>query len=124
MQKFITLGEGYGDIFEIEALIEYNHARIDRALFLHTENAPSTFLLIMKPVRGNFQAVYTIFKGIHVDETGKGQKYQLLNNWCTEKEIKVIEFTTRNPDDFHEREQFYQYITGVLRLNHLLPPLT
>lgn len=124
MQKFITLGEGHGDIFEIETLIEYNHPRIDRALFLHTEDAPSTFLLIMKPVRGNFQALYTIYQGIPFNNEGTGMKYQMLKKWCDEKNIKVIEFSTRNPNDFHEKEQFFQYITGVLRLNHLLPPLS
>lgn len=123
MQKFITLGEGHGDIFELETLIEYNYSRIDRALFLHTEASPSTFLLIMQPVRGNFQAIYTIYKGIAMNN-GEGQKYQMIKEWCYNKEVRLTEFTTRNPDDFHEQEQFYQYITGVLRLNHLLPPLT
>jgi hypothetical protein len=122
MQKFITLGEGHGDIFELETLIEYNHERVDRALFLHTDNLPSTFLLIMKPVRGNFQAIYTIYKGISYKD-GNGQKYELIKGWCDNKDIRLTEFTARNPEDFHERAQFYQYITGVLRLNHLLPPL-
>lgn len=122
MQKFITLGEGYGDIFELETLIEYNHPRIVRGLFLHSGSTPSTFLLVMSPVRGNFQAIYTIYQGVPVRD-GTGKKYDMINSWCTGKDIPVTEMTSRNPDDFHEREQFYRYITGVLRLNHLLPPL-
>lgn len=122
MQKFITLGEGHGDIFELEAIIGHNHIRIDKAIFLHTEESRSTFLLVMKPVRGNFQAIYTIYNGIQFKD-GQGQKYTLIRGWCEEKEIPIVEFSTRDPEDFYERNQFYQYITGVLRLNHLIPPM-
>lgn len=122
MQKFITLGEGYGDIFELESLISHNHTRIDKAIFLHTAEKQSTFLLVMQPVRGNFQAIYTIYKGILFKE-GQGQKYTLIRKWCEESDIPVIEFSTRDPEDFYKREQFYQYITGVLRLNHLIPSM-
>ncbi|AKG73692.1 DUF7147 family protein [Salinicoccus halodurans] len=122
MQKFITLGEGYGDIFELESLISHNHTRIDKAIFLHTGDSHSTFLLVMQPVRGNFQAIYTIYNGIRYNQ-GQGQKYTLIRGWCEGKNIPVIEFSARDPEDFYEREQFYQYITGVLRLNHLIPPM-
>ncbi|WP_020008743.1 DUF7147 family protein [Salinicoccus albus] len=122
MQKFITLGEGYGEIFELESLINHNYTRVEKSLFLHTDNHPSTFLLVMKPVRGNFQAIYTLYMGIPYRD-GEGRKYNMIRQWCEEKNIPVIELSTRNPDDFYEREQFYQYMTGVLRLNHLLRPL-
>ncbi|MFC3419791.1 hypothetical protein ACFOLA_09910 [Salinicoccus hispanicus] len=122
MQKFITLGEGHGDLFELEALIGNNHGRISKGIFLHTAEGMSTFLLVMSPVRGNFQAIYTIYRGI-LYKDGAGKKYKMIDEWCRKHDIPVIEFSTRDPEDFHEREQFYQYITGVLRLNHLIPPL-
>ena len=122
MQKFITLGEGYGDLFELEALVAHNQTRIDKAIFLHTEEKLSTFLLIMQPVRGNFQAIYAIYNGIRYN-AGEGRKYMMIRGWCETGDIPVVEFSTRDPEDFYEREQFYQYITGVLRLNHLIPPL-
>lgn len=123
MQKFITIGEGHGDLFELEALISNNHGRINKGIFLHTAEDMSTFLLVMAPVRGNFQAIYTIYRGI-LHKEGTGKKYKMIEEWCREHGIPVIEFSTRDPEDFHEKEQFYQYITGVLRLNHLIPPLT
>lgn len=122
MQKFITLGEGYGDVFELEAIISHNHTRIDKAIFLHTDESQSTFLLVMQPVRGNFQAIYSIYMGIPYKD-GQGKKYTLIHEWCKEKDIPLVEFSTRDPEDFYAREQFYQYITGVLRLNHLIPPM-
>ncbi len=123
MQKFIQLGEGYGDIFELEALIQHNHQRIESGIYLHVEGKPSTFVLVMAPVRGNFQALYTIYRGIPM--TGKvNQKYNIINENLEKYNIGKVEMTTRDPEDFHEREQYFQYMLGVLRLNHLLPPLT
>ncbi|MHC0552734.1 DUF7147 family protein [Salinicoccus sp. CNSTN-B1] len=123
MQKFIVLGEGYGDVFELEAIIEHNHHRIDKGIFLHADARPATFVLVMKPVRGNFQALYTIYQGVPYKE-GSGKKYQMISEWCTAHDLPIIEFKTRDPEDFHDKEQFFQYITGVLRLNNLIPPLT
>lgn len=121
MQKFILLGNGYSEIFELKALIDYNQARIDKALFIHHEDAPSTFVLVMKPVEKNFQALYTILRGLRKGH--EGEMYKLINSWLATHDIQSIDMSSRDPQDFHEEELFYQYITGVLRLNHLIPPL-
>lgn len=123
MQKFITMGQGYQEIFELEALIEYNHERIKHAIFLYNDKSPATFLLVMKPVKQNVQAIYTIFNGILYNE-GQGKKYQLIKSWCEDKNLSIVEFSTKSPVDFYEQEQFYQYLTGILRLNHLVIPMT
>lgn len=123
MQKFIQIGDGYGDIFEMEALIQYNHQRIKSGIYLHTEGRPSTFVLVMAPVRGNFQALYTIFQGIPMTSRNQ-QKYKIINESLEKYNIAKIEMTTRDPDDFYEREQYFQYMLGVLRLNNLIPPLS
>mgnify|MGYP006879744937 CR=1 FL=1 len=122
MQKFIRLGDGYGDIFELEALIEYNHQRIKSGIYLHVEDEPSTFVLIMEPVRGNFQALYTIYRGILMT-TRHQQKYKIINESLEKYNIQKVEMTTRTPADFYDSEQYFQYMIGVLRLNHLLPPM-
>lgn len=123
MQKFITMGQGYREIFELQALIEYNHQRVEHAVFCYNDKSPASFLLIMKPVEQNVQAVYTIYNGIKY-EAGAGKKYKLIKSWCEDHDIKVIEFKTKSPEDFYEQEQYYQYLTGLLRLNHLLLPMT
>ena len=123
MQKFITMGEGYLEIFELQALIDYNHERVQHAIFLNNDKTPATFLLVMKPVEQNLQAIYTIYNGI-VYNDGQGKKYQLIKSWCEEKNLNIVEFSTKSPEEFYEREQFYQYLTGILRLNHLILPMT
>lgn len=123
MQKFIQLGDGYGDIFELEALIQYNHQRIKSGIYLHVEGRPSTFVLVMSPVRGNFQALYTIYQGIPMTSKNK-TKYKIINENLEKYNIGKVEMTTRDPGDFHVREQYFQYMLGVLRLNNLLPPLS
>lgn len=123
MQKFITMGEGYHEIFELQALIDYNHERVQHAIFLNNDKTPATFLLVMKPVEQNLQAIYTIYNGIAYND-GQGKKYQLIKSWCEEKNLSIVEFSTKSPEEFYEREQFYQYLTGILRLNHLILPMT
>jgi hypothetical protein len=123
MQKFIHLGEGYGDVFELEALIQYNHQRIKSGIYLHAEGRPSTFILVMAPVRGNFQAIYTIYQGIPMTSKSR-QKYNIINDNLEKYNISKVEMTTRDPDDFHDRTQYFQYMLGVLRLNNLIPPLS
>src|SRR5699024_4190564 len=83
----------------------------------------ASFLLVMKPVQQDVQAVYTIYNGIRFKD-GKSKKYDLIKSWCDEVDINIIEIETKSPTVFHEREQFYQYLTGILRLNHLLLPMT
>ena len=121
MQKFILLGNGYSEIFAVQALIEYNHTRIDKAVFIHHEDAPSTFVLIMKPVEKNFQALYTILRGLRKGH--EGEMYNIICKWLDDKNIQKIDMSSRDPRDFHEEELYYQYIIGVLRLNHIIPPL-
>src|SRR5690625_1137873 len=123
MQKFIRLGNGYADIFELEALIEYNRQRIKSGIYLHTEDEPSTFVLVMAPVRGNFQALYTIYRGIPMTSKHQ-QKYKIINESLEKYNIQKVEMTTRTPDDFHDPEQYFQSMVDVLRLNHLLPPMS
>lgn len=119
MQKYIELGRGYAEIFELEQLIQYNKPRIDKAILLTHGETPATFLLIMQPARDHFQAVYTIYKGISMSEPQK--KLSLIKSWLKDADIQLVTFDTKHPDEFYEPEQYYQYITGILRLNHLIP---
>lgn len=121
MQKFIVLGHGYSEIFELKALLEYNHKRVNKAIFFHHEDAPSSFSLIMNPVEKDFQALYTILRGLRNGPEGK--MYEMIRELCELYDIQVVEMTARDPKDFHEEELFFQYIIGVLRLNHIIPPL-
>ena len=89
MQKFIVLGHGYSEIFELKALLEYNHTRVDKAIFFHHEDAPSTFSLVMKPVEKDFQALYTILRGLRNGPDGK--MYEMIHNLCKEYGVEVVD---------------------------------
>src|SRR5699024_6138540 len=68
------------------------------------------------------QAVYTIYNGIRFRD-GKSKKYNLIKPWCDEGAKYIIEIERKSQTAIHEREQSYHYLTGILRLNHLLLPL-
>lgn len=121
MQKYIELGTGYAEIFELEQLICYNKPRIDKAIMLKHGDDQATFLLVMNPVKDHFQAIYSIFKGIPVRPDGPQKKYELIRHWLDEASIQLIEIDTKHPDEFFDKELYYQYVTGILRLNYLLP---
>ena len=92
-QSFIVIGHGLTDLFEFQTIIEYNHERISDILMLHTplsEEKLSTACIIMKPTKENhFQAIYTILEGIRYPYPESNKKFDLINQWANEYDIKV-----------------------------------
>lgn len=126
-QSFISLGEGYSDLFELEQLMQYNHARTECLLFLHTtlEKTPKTSaVLVMQPtVDGNFQAMYSIFEGINYPYPESNKRFDLIKSWAEQYDIKIKEFDVKAKHFFYEDALYHQYLIGVLRLQRVLPPM-
>lgn len=125
-QTFIPLGTGLSDLFEFEQLMKYNHERIHCLLFLHTtlEAEPKTScILIMNPAQNKFQAMYSIFECIKYPYQGQSKKYEMLKNWAQQHDINVLEHEIKSKNHFYEDELYYQYLTGVLRLQRIIPPM-
>lgn len=125
-QTFIPLGTGLSDLFEFEQLMKYNHERIHCLLFLHTtlEAEPKTScILIMNPAQNKFQAMYSIFECIKYPYQGQSKKYEMLKNWAQQYDINVLEHEIKSKKHFYEDALYYQYLTGVLRLQRIIPPM-
>ena len=126
-QSFIVIGHGLTDLFEFQTLIEYNHERISDILMLHTplsEEKLSTACIIMKPTKENhFQAIYTILEGIRYPYPESNKKFDLINQWANEYDIKVKGLDVKSRSEFAEDELYFTYLKGVLRLERYLPPL-
>ncbi|UBH09437.1 DUF7147 family protein [Macrococcus armenti] len=125
-QTFIPLGSGLSDLFEFEQLMKYNHERIHCLLFLHTtlETEPKTScILIMQPANDKFQAMYSIFECIKYPYNGLSKKYELLKGWAETYGIDIKEHEIKSKQHFYEDELYYQYLTGVLRLQRIIPPM-
>ena len=97
IQRFIELGEGYSDIYE---LIELTKAQ------------------------SNFQPIYICREGIPNPEITPNKRFEMFESLSEELGKKIISLQVKPSDLFSEKELFYQHLIGILRMNRYLPPLS
>lgn len=128
IQRFIELGEGYSDLYELIDIAHRNKDRVKRLLSLHTNIAGSkrvSLAVVLSPTTiGDFQPIYICREGITLSETGKSRRYDLFEKLANELEMDITTLDIKNSHVFSEKELFYQYLIGILRLNHIIQPLT
>ncbi|ARJ51561.1 DUF7147 family protein [Staphylococcus lutrae] len=126
-QSFIVLGHGLTDLYEFKTLIEYNHARIDRIVFFHTpksEQQLTSVAMIMQPTAGrHFQAIYIMLDALRYPYPEHNRKYTLIQSFATPYNIEMVGIDVHAPDDYPELELYFNYLKGVLRLQHWIPAL-
>ncbi|MDN4073561.1 DUF7147 family protein [Fictibacillus terranigra] len=124
IQRFIELGEGYSDIYELMEIAETNKRRVSQLLCLRTEihgNPKASFIVVLDPANeGNFQPLYICREGIPADS----KRFKLFEELSRKLEKEIIMFDVKPSGDFGEKELYYHYLTGILRLNYLIPPLS
>ncbi|MEK5039672.1 DUF7147 family protein [Sporosarcina sp. FSL K6-3457] len=126
-QQFIELGEGFGDIYELCELINTNSSRLHRT-FILAAPTPSghalSLAVALEPANeGFFMPVYICREGIIQNDATKSKR-RLLFEEAAEKAGSIpVYIEVKHSTEFAERVLFFQYVTGILRLNHLLPPL-
>ncbi|WP_335870491.1 DUF7147 family protein [Bacillus sp. 2205SS5-2] len=127
IQRFIELGEGYSDIYELIELTKANQHRVQHLLALHTivnNRAVCSLVTILKPtIEGEFQPLYTCREGIPSPHELQNKRFQLFEELSQEIGKHIIELEVKSSTQFAETELFYQYLIGILRLNHYLSPL-
>jgi hypothetical protein len=127
IQKFIELGEGYSDLYELLEIASANKHRLARMMAYHTNvnNKEVTSLaVVLKPAaEGNFQPIYLCREGIPNPNMLKNKRFDLFKEKADELQHNVIELQVKSSAEFAEKELFYQYLIGILRLNHYIPPL-
>lgn len=127
-QRFIELGEGYSDIFELCELITSNSNRLERTFLFKTttkDGKPSISLAAsFSPAgEGGFYPIYICREGIPSKEGSVSKRQLMFEEAAATVGSKPIPVELKHSSEFPETKLFYQYVTGVLRLNHLLPPL-
>ncbi|MBD1380965.1 DUF7147 family protein [Metabacillus arenae] len=127
IQRFIELGEGYSDLYELIETAKNNKHRVTHLLALKTvkNNKPFVSLVvIMKPTNpGDFQALYFCREGIPDPGFIKNKRYQLFEELANELRKTIISLEVKPSNMFNELQLYYQYLIGILRLNHYLPDL-
>ena len=127
IQRFIELGEGTSDLYELLEIGKSNKNRIARLLALHTtinNNKVTSLVMIMQPAtQGNFQPLYICREGIPNPNVKPNKRYELFEGLATELEKSIIELDVKPSTLYAETGLFYQYLIGILRMNNYLPPM-
>jgi hypothetical protein len=127
IQRFIELGEGYSDIYELLELARTNHQRMSHMMALHTvvnEKEVTSLVVVLRPtIPGDFQALYICREGVANPHFIPNKRFELFQQVAKELQKTIIEITVKPSIQFAETTLYYQYLIGILRLNHYIPPL-
>lgn len=127
IQRFIELGEGYADIYELLDLIRYNKERASRLAVLHTvindRKVVSPALIMKKTEMGNFQAIYISREGIP-DLEDPSERLKLIDSAAAESGIPIVHLEVQPSAVFGETELYFQHLIGILRMNRYIAPLS
>jgi hypothetical protein len=127
IQRFIELGEGYSDIYELIETARANKHRVSKLIALHTKvnkNEVSSLVVIMQPTdQGKFQALYICREGIPNPHVKANKRYELFEDLSAYLNKDIIQIDVKPSNMFNELELYYQYLIGILRLNHYIPPM-
>ncbi|UYZ23496.1 methylthioribose kinase [Mesobacillus jeotgali] len=127
IQRFIELGEGYSDLYELIETARANQHRLMHLMAIHTkinEKDVSSLVVVLKPTDpGKFQALYVCREGIPNPHVLKNKRFDMFAEMAAELVKTIIEFDAKPSTMFAEKELYYQHLIGILRLNHYIPPL-
>jgi hypothetical protein len=127
IQRFIELGEGYSDLYELIETARANQHRLMHLMAIHTKingKDVSSLIVVLKPTDpGKFQALYVCREGIPNPHMLKNKRFDLFAELAADLGKTIIEFDAKPSTMFAEKELYYQYLIGILRLNHYIPPL-
>ncbi|MCA1059285.1 methylthioribose kinase [Rossellomorea aquimaris] len=127
IQRFIELGEGYSDIYELVELARANKERLQHMLAFHTvvkERAVTSLALVMEPTEeGKFQAIYICREGIPNPNMKPNQRYSLFEETAAKLDKVIIQMDVKPSTLFPETDLYYQHLIAILRLNHYILPL-
>jgi hypothetical protein len=127
IQRFIELGEGYADIYELIEIARANRHRIAHMMVLQTKvNGKEVIspVVILKPTDpGKFQALYVCREGIPNPKKMANKRFDLFMDTAHELGKQIIEIDVKPSTMFPEKELYYQHLIGILRMNRYIPPL-
>jgi len=127
IQRFIELGEGYSDLYELIETARANQHRLMHLMAIHTkihEKDVSSLVVVLKPTDpGKFQPLYVCREGVPNPHVLNNKRFDMFAEMAADLGKTIIEFDAKPSTMFAEKELYYQHLIGILRLNHYIPPL-
>lgn len=124
IQRFIELGEGYGDIYELSELIASNKERFLHGFVFEAKAPNGTNVLSVsaafKPAKeGNFMPIYICREGIPTDS----KRLELFESVVRETGKTPIRMEVKHSSAYADRVHYFSHLIAILRLNHFIPPM-
>ncbi|MGX9133553.1 DUF7147 family protein [Rummeliibacillus sp. JY-2-4R] len=127
IQQFIELGEGYGDIYELCELMRTNKHRISRTIvFTATkgDKKVASIAAIFKPVGDSkFTPIYICREGIPYSTEKPSKRLEIFEETAKELDQTLITLEVKHSSVYVEKDLYYQYLIGILRLYHYIPSM-
>ncbi|SOC35303.1 DUF7147 family protein [Ureibacillus acetophenoni] len=127
IQRFIELGQGYGDIYELCELIQTNEKRFHNAFLIISNKGDKKFAspaVAFKPVsEGKFMPIYICREGIPYDDEKHSKRIELFEQALESIGKKAIPMDVKHSSYYQETALFYNHLIGILRMNNLIPPM-
>jgi hypothetical protein len=127
IQRFIELGEGYSDLYELIELARSNEPRMLHFMAFHTvvnERPVTSLAIALKPAEeGKFQPIYICREGIPDPNHVPNKRFQLFEQAAKAQGREVTQMDVKPSSVFAEKQLYYQHLIAILRLNHYIPPL-
>ncbi|KGR80462.1 DUF7147 family protein [Ureibacillus manganicus] len=127
IQQFIELGQGYGDVYELCELIQTNEKRIHNAIIIISNNGEKKVAspaVAFKPVgESKFMPIYICREGIPYNPEKPSKRIELFEQALERIGKKAIQMDVKHSSYYSETALFYNHLIGILRLNHLIPPM-
>jgi hypothetical protein len=84
----------------------------------------TSLAVILKPTNpGDFQPLYLCREGIPNPNVTPNKRFDLFAETASSLDKEIIQLTVKPSTLFNEKELYYQYLIGILRLNHYIAPL-
>ena len=124
IQRFIELGEGYGDIYELRELMNSNRSRFMHGFVFTSKDMDGKPVLSVaaafKPAaEGNFMPIYICREGIPADS----KRLALFESAVEELGAVAIHMDVKHSSVYADRKFYFSHLISVLRLNHYIPPM-
>ncbi|MCP8616628.1 DUF7147 family protein [Salirhabdus salicampi] len=128
IQRFIELGEGYSDIYELLTIGQKMSERVEHVIAFHSEDKfkrkASVALVMTQTDPGNFQPIYICTEGLPHPDEHNSQRYKLVESLANTLQKPFITLSVQPSNAFGEKELYFQHLISILRMNHIIKPLS
>ena len=126
IQRFIELGEGYSDIYELLEIAKSNKHRLAHLIMLLTVKqhlqVASFVAVLQQKAEGNYKPIYFCREGI-VLKQNDSKRVELFKRAAEEAGKEIVVLDVKPSTTFPETALYYQHLIGILRMNRFIPPM-